>query len=50
MLGDGIHTMTYRTFSERCIVIYICKKSQQNVHFFANDLIKLYCLRHVSNN
>jgi len=32
-------------------VIYICKKDQQNVHFFLiNDFIQLYYLRHASNN
>ena len=28
----------------------MCNKNQQNAHFFVNDLIKLCCLRHVSNN
>ena len=31
-------------------MLYISKKNQQNAHFFINDLIQLYCLRHVSNN
>jgi len=25
-------------------------RNQQNAHFFINDLIQIYCLRHVSNN
>jgi hypothetical protein len=37
------------TFFEPCIVIYICNKNQLNAHFFINDLIHLYCLRHASN-
>jgi len=31
-------------FFEMCIVIYICNKSEQNVHFLSNDLSQLYCL------
>jgi surface polysaccharide O-acyltransferase-like enzyme len=27
--------------------IYVCNKNQQNAHFFINDLIQLYCLRHL---
>jgi hypothetical protein len=30
-------------------VIYICKKNQEDAEIFINDLIQLYCLRHVSN-
>ena len=38
------------TFFEPYIVIYICKKNQQNAHFVIHDLIQIYCLRHVSQN
>jgi len=31
------------TFFEPCIVIYMCKKNKQNVHFLVNNLIRLYC-------
>ena len=31
-------------------MIYICNKNQKMHTFFINDLIQLYCLRHVSTN
>jgi len=32
------------------VCTYVCNKNQQNANSCINDLIQLYCLRHVSNN
>jgi hypothetical protein len=46
--SQGKKPMNYK-FSEQCIVIYICKKKQQNAHFFINGFIQLYFLRNISD-
>ena len=38
------------SFTESCIVVYICKKNQEDAQFFINDLIQIYCFWLVSNN
>ena len=42
--------VTSLRFLNRALWYKICNKNKQNAHFFINDLIQLYCLRHVSNN
>ena len=47
-----ISCMWWYTFYETCIVIYICKRSQQMHTFFFHQwyIINCFCLRRVSNN